>query len=117
MRSDRDDEQSPGSGSETPVNLAEVQADDALLDMLGGGAAGRSDADAELARVLVAWRRDVDTEPIGELVDTDTALLALSLTAPPPQPAWHVALVWLLTLLAGVGVWAVAFTLLYWVLG
>jgi len=73
-----DDDQSLGAGNETPVDLAAVQADDALLDMLGGNAAGRSQADAELARVLVAWRRDVDTEPIGQLVDTDTALAAIN---------------------------------------
>lgn len=74
----RDDEQSPGGANETPVDLAAVQDDDALLDMLGGESTGRTEADAELARVLVAWRRDVDTEPIGELVDTDTALAAIS---------------------------------------
>ena len=72
-----DDERSLGAGNETPVDLAAVQADDALLDMLGGSAPDRSEADAELARVLVAWRRDVDAEPIGELVDTDTALAAI----------------------------------------
>lgn len=54
--------------TESPVDLAAVQADDALLDMLGGNAMGRSEADAELARVLVAWRRDVDTEPIRLLI-------------------------------------------------
>lgn len=78
-----DDEQSLGAANETPVDLAAVQADDALLDMLGGSSAGRSEADAELARVLVAWRRDVDTEPICDLVDTETALAAISAARKP----------------------------------
>lgn len=71
------------SMNETPVDLAAVQADDALLDMLGGNEAGRSTADAELPRVLVAWRRDVDAESIGELVDTDTAAAAISAARKP----------------------------------
>lgn len=61
--------------NETPVDLAAVQADDALLDAL---TSALYDDDAELARVLVAWRRDVDAEPIGELVDTDTALAGIN---------------------------------------
>lgn len=87
-----DTDDSLGAGNETPVDLAAVQADDALLDMLGGN--GRVSDDAQ-ARVLVAWRRDVDSEPIGELVDTDTALAAISAarkSAPCAVPGW----VWLL---------------------
>lgn len=63
-----DDVDPLGASNETPVDLAAVQADDALLDMLGGTEVARGDADAELARVLVAWRRDVDAEPVPELV-------------------------------------------------
>lgn len=73
-----DADDSPSPANEIPVDLAAVQADDALLDMLGGNAVGRSAGDADLAQVLVAWRRDIDTESIGELVDTDTALAAIS---------------------------------------
>ncbi|MGH3914582.1 MAG: anti-sigma-D factor RsdA [Pseudonocardiaceae bacterium] len=62
----------------TPVDLAAVQADDALLNALGRTDAGREDNDAELARVLVAWRRDIDTESIGQLVDIDTAVATVS---------------------------------------
>lgn len=62
---------------ETPVDLAAVQADDALLDMLGAGQPG-DEVDRELARVLVVWRRDVDAEPVGEMVDTGTALAVIS---------------------------------------
>lgn len=59
--------------NETPVDLVAVQADEALLNVLGGTEAGHDSTDAALARVLVAWRRDVDAEPFGELLDTDTA--------------------------------------------
>jgi len=53
-----------------------MQADDTLLDILGsGGAPG--DASDELAHVLAGWRREVDAEPVGELVDTHTALAVI----------------------------------------
>lgn len=58
------DDRSRGARDETPVDLVAAQADDALLDVLGGTAATRSEVDADLARVLVAWRRGVDAEPI-----------------------------------------------------
>ncbi|MGH4015709.1 MAG: anti-sigma-D factor RsdA [Pseudonocardiaceae bacterium] len=77
-----------GASNETPVDLAAVQADDALLDTLGSAGVGRGDADAELARVLMAWRRDVDTEAIGELVDTDTAVAVIR-SARKPAPRRH----------------------------
>lgn len=64
-----------------PIDLSAVQADDALLDMLRSGETGSGDAgtestltDAQVADLLVAWRRDIDAEPIPELVDVDTAL-------------------------------------------
>jgi Anti-sigma-D factor RsdA to sigma factor binding region len=57
-----------------PVDLAAVQADDALLDLIGRAGHTPGDADDELTRVLAAWRREVHAEPFGELVDTDTAL-------------------------------------------
>jgi uncharacterized membrane protein YgcG len=53
-----------------------VQADDTLLDILSSGAT-LGDASDELTRVLAAWRREVDAEPVGELVDTDTALAVI----------------------------------------
>ncbi|MGH4019823.1 MAG: anti-sigma-D factor RsdA [Pseudonocardiaceae bacterium] len=58
----------------SPSDLAAVQADDALLDLLGRADAATPLPDDPLARVLMAWRREVDAEPVGELVDTDTAL-------------------------------------------
>lgn len=70
----------------TAVDLAAVQADDALLDLLGA----LSDADlladvddASLAAVLVAWRRDVDTEAIPVLVDADTAVAVIEVNREP----------------------------------
>lgn len=77
------------AANETPVDLAAVQRDDALLDTLGGGAVGRSEEDAELARVLDAWRRDVDAVKVGELVDIDTALVVIGATSRPRRPRWE----------------------------
>ncbi|MFI9385382.1 anti-sigma-D factor RsdA [Kutzneria sp. NPDC052558] len=62
-------------GADVPVDLGAVRADDALLDALGGGNPDLSSALAghELSALLLSWRRDVDNEPFGELVDTETA--------------------------------------------
>ena len=57
--------------ADLPADRAAVQADDALLDALGTDPAS---ADAALVRALLAWRRDVDVDPIPTLVDVDTAL-------------------------------------------
>jgi hypothetical protein len=57
-----------------PVDLAAVQADDALLDLIGRAGHTPSDADDELTRLLAAWRQEVHAEPFRELVDTTTAL-------------------------------------------
>lgn len=66
-----------GDGREADFDLGLVQADDALLDALAGyeGGDGAGDlADQELSALLLAWRRDVDSVPIGEVVHTDTAV-------------------------------------------
>jgi Anti-sigma-D factor RsdA to sigma factor binding region len=68
---------SNGDPHETPVDLAAVQADDALLDLIGRAGHTPGDADDELTRVLAAWRREVHAEPFGELVDTNTALAVI----------------------------------------
>jgi hypothetical protein len=67
-----------GNTSEIPVDLAAVQADDALLDMLGGAGCTPGDVDDELASVLVAWRREVHADSNRLLVDTETALAVIS---------------------------------------
>ncbi|MGW5053208.1 anti-sigma-D factor RsdA [Actinokineospora sp. NPDC004072] len=58
------------------IDFARVHADDAFLDALGASLRGDGPpadtddlADAELALLLTSWRDDVDSEPIGELVD------------------------------------------------
>ncbi len=64
------------SEAEFAADLSAVQADDALLDALGGSDPAIADGlgDQELNALLVAWRRDIDSEPLAELVDADTAL-------------------------------------------
>ncbi len=70
-----------GDPAELPADLAAVQADDVLLDMLGS--AGRtpgnvSGVDGELTRILASWRREVHADSNQLLVDTDTALAVIS---------------------------------------
>jgi anti-sigma-D factor RsdA-like protein len=72
-----------GDPYEMPADLAALQADDALLDLIGSGHTP-SDADDELTRVLAAWRREVHAEPVKELVDTSTALAAIRAAARRP---------------------------------
>ncbi|MGO1054102.1 anti-sigma-D factor RsdA [Crossiella sp. CA198] len=62
-----------------PVDLMAVRADDMLLDSLSAAHldANRSIGDQELSALLLSWRRDVDAEPIGDLVDLDTALATI----------------------------------------
>ncbi|VVJ24290.1 Uncharacterised protein [Amycolatopsis camponoti] len=64
------------SEAEFAADLSAVQADDALLDALGGSDPALADGlgDQELNALLVAWRRDIDSEPLAELVDVDTAV-------------------------------------------
>ncbi|RZS37082.1 hypothetical protein EV193_106318 [Herbihabitans rhizosphaerae] len=59
-----------------PVDLSLVQADDALLDTLSHSDQELADAlaDDELNALLLAWKRDVDTDEAGELIDTQTAV-------------------------------------------
>jgi len=76
----------------TPFNLAAVQADDALLDELFALANQAEDAtspdidfDGVLARALFAWHREVHSEPMTPLLDTDTALAVVA-RARRPEP-------------------------------
>ena len=68
------------SEAEFAADLSAVQADDALLDALGGSDPAVADGlgDHELNALLVAWRRDIDSEPLAELVDVDTAIRTVS---------------------------------------
>lgn len=71
------------SEAEFAADLSAVQADDALLDALGGSDPSIADGlgDQELNALLVAWRRDIDSEPLAELVDVDTALRTVGTAA------------------------------------
>ncbi len=76
---------SNGESTEMPADLAAVQADDALLDMLGNPSRGPDDVDGELARVLTAWRREVHADSNRLLVDTETALSVISAARRPAR--------------------------------
>jgi Anti-sigma-D factor RsdA to sigma factor binding region len=76
-----------GDPYEKPADLAALQADDALLDLIGTGRYVPSESDDELTRVLAAWRREVHAEPTRELVDTGTAMSVIRAAA--RRPARH----------------------------
>lgn len=65
-------------------DLAGIRADDVLLDALGGrdGDQPESLVDDELNALLLAWRREVDRPPMGELVDTETAVATIAAARP-----------------------------------
>jgi hypothetical protein len=71
------------SEAEFAADLSAVQADDALLDALGGSDPKIADGlgDLELNALLLAWRRDIDSEPLADLVDTDTAVTTVKTAA------------------------------------
>ena len=89
-------------------DLSAVQADDRLLDALGSatpGAAGNV-ADDELNALLLAWRNEVETEPFGELVDTETAIATIQAARPQPVSRHR----FLIPLASAAAVLAIAFT-------
>lgn len=65
------------------IDLALVHADDEYLDMLAGVALDSRDApldgfgDDQLTELLMTWRREVDAEPIGDVVDTKLATVTV----------------------------------------
>ena len=72
-----------------PADLELVRADDELLDALRGPNPSLK-GDDWVTQVLVAWRDEVDTEPLPRLVDTDTAT---ALVRGPRRPGrWRVFL-------------------------
>jgi hypothetical protein len=80
----QDAAQGPAELGETaPPDLSAVQADDALLDALGGSDPKAADefGDQELNELLLAWRRDIDSQPMPELVDLDTAVTTVQTAA------------------------------------
>jgi hypothetical protein len=81
---------------EEPIDLVAVQADDELINALAAGMAvstpgvGGYDADDHVAAILAAWRREVDSTPIPELVDIDAAVAAVE-SGRPRSRARHLA--------------------------
>lgn len=79
---------------EEPENLAQIQSDDELLDALAAQVNGSprtnghhraSDVhttvdfdDEQLNALLLAWRNDVDSDPVPEMVDTTTAVATVT---------------------------------------
>lgn len=65
------------------IDLALVHADDEYLDMLAGFDLDSREepldgfGDDQLTELLMTWRREVDAEPIGELVDTKLATVTV----------------------------------------
>lgn len=80
---------------EDPVDLAALQADDELLDALGGPNPVLPEAPGtgpSVDELLVAWRQDVDAAPIDDLVDIDTAAATIAQARRPRRKhlkRWH----------------------------
>lgn len=73
---------SDGREQDGPVDLSALRADDELLSALASfDSMDSPDQDPELKSLLQSWRLDVDAEPIGELVDTDTAMATIAVGA------------------------------------
>ncbi|HEV2781428.1 MAG TPA: anti-sigma-D factor RsdA [Actinophytocola sp.] len=66
----------PDQLDDDAIDFSQVHADDAFLDALGATKPDPSGmfADDRLAELLLAWRSDVDAEPITELVDPKLAV-------------------------------------------
>jgi hypothetical protein len=75
--------------AEEPIDLVAVQADDELISALAAGMSvsapgvGGYDADDQVAALLAGWRAEVDSEPLPELVDLDTAMATLQAASRP----------------------------------
>lgn len=68
-----------------PVDMAQVRADDALIDALAGRNRAAGDPlDERVASLLLAWRDDVNAEAAGPLVDMETATSTVK-SAPRPR--------------------------------
>lgn len=82
---DRDDSSSPdegrpfGTAADLDFDLSMVHSDDEYLDLLGGASLDDPDGvpDDQLSALLMSWRRDVETEPIGDLVDQKLATVTV----------------------------------------
>ena len=60
------------------ARLTAIWGDEALLDEVGGAAtAGHAEPVDRLVELLLAWRSQADSEPVGDLVDTDLAMAVI----------------------------------------
>ncbi|WNV90826.1 anti-sigma-D factor RsdA [Umezawaea sp. Da 62-37] len=102
------DEQVDLGGDSSPSDLSGIQADDALLDALGGKDPDRVGelVQDDLNALLLAWRHDVDSQAIGALVDTDTAIATIVAARPAPRSRHR----FLIPLASAAAVLAIAFT-------
>jgi len=81
-RRDRAESDFPDFDDEA-IDLALVHADDEYLDRLSSTDLGGTDSlfdgfgDDQLTELLMTWRRDVDAEPIDDLVDTKLATVTV----------------------------------------
>ncbi|HWO62482.1 MAG TPA: anti-sigma-D factor RsdA [Umezawaea sp.] len=102
------DDQSADNGDLFPGDLTGIQADDALLDALGGKDPDRVGdlVHDDLNAMLLAWRHDVDSQAISDLVDTDTAVATIA-AARPKAPSRHR---FLIPLASAAAILAIAFT-------
>lgn len=77
------EENADGNTDTEAIDLALVHADDEYLDLLGGARVDDEDSslgefgDEQLTELLRSWRRDVDAEPMSELVDTKLATVTV----------------------------------------
>lgn len=69
----------PTEADTSEYDLSLVHADDEYLDLLGGVRLDDPDGvpDDQLSELLLSWRRDVETEPIGDLVDDQLATVTV----------------------------------------
>ncbi|MGW6449724.1 anti-sigma-D factor RsdA [Lentzea sp. NPDC055074] len=109
----KDDEEVRGQDDRAPHepvadDLSAVQADDRLLDALGSATPDAAGAlgDDDLNALLLAWRNEVETEPFGELVDTETAIATIQAARPQPVSRHR----FLIPLASAAAVLAIAFT-------
>jgi len=104
------DDQSVDSGGDAFAagDLSGIQADDALLDALGGKDPERVGdlVQDDLNAMLLAWRHDVDSQAISDLVDTDTALATIEAARPTPRSRHR----FLIPLASAAAILAIAFT-------
>ncbi len=71
----------------TDFDLAALRSDDLLLNSLGNVSSRSSGTATEpdLSALLLSWREDVGSEPIPELVDTETAMRTVFAAAHPSR--------------------------------